>query len=133
KAIRELTAIKPGEATYIAAQYEICQLQYERLSKVKSDAAKAAPVVVDLLKSVERFLSLAISPSDGERRLKAGLLAVDALQATEKADAARMKSLLDGAAVVVERLAPENPSVVRYQCRRLELAYTAAHTATLLT
>ena len=56
--LRDLAAIKPGEPTYVSAQYEICQLQYQRWSKAKYDAAKAERVAAELVKSVEQYLAL---------------------------------------------------------------------------
>src|SRR5262249_35047382 len=98
EAIRDLAAIRPGEPTYVSAQYEICQLQYQLWSKAKSDAAKADRQTAELVKVVERFLALSGGTNDGERRIKVALLAVDALQSAAAADSTRIKSLLTNVA-----------------------------------
>jgi hypothetical protein len=118
-AIRDLAAIKPSDVTYLSAQYEICQLQYQRWNKVKADAATAQPIALELLKYVEQFLSLAKDEADAELRLKATLLAVDVLDSASAPDSKRIALLLDGAAAASQQLAPDHPAVIEYQYRRL--------------
>ena len=105
-AIRDLAAIKPSDVTYVSAQYEICQLQYQRWNKVKADAASASHREYKLLKSVEKFLSLAKGEADAERRLKATLLAVDVLDSAAMPDNKHITALLDGAAAASQPSAP---------------------------
>jgi hypothetical protein len=121
EAIRELAAIQPGQPTYVSAQYEICQLQHELWTKTKSDAAKSERLAAELLKAVERFLALNSGETD-ERRLKAVLLAVDALQSAPSPSSARIRFLLGQVSPVVDRLDPSNGAVIEYQYRRMQLA-----------
>src|SRR5207253_6334553 len=74
---------------------------------------------------VERFLALSGGANEGERRLKAALLAVDVLQSAPAPNAARFNSLLAAVAPVVDRLEPGNAAVIEYQYRRLQLAQKA--------
>src|SRR5439155_17499213 len=120
-----------GDTSYVSAQYEICQLQHQRWSKVKSDPVTAEPIAAELQKSVDRFLSLAKSAGDGERRLKASLLAIDTLQSAAKPETSRVASLLGGAAAVIEHLAPDHPSVIEYEYRRLQLAQSSGDASSL--
>jgi hypothetical protein len=125
EAIRELVAIKPADPTYSSAQYELCQLHYQVWSKAKADPAKAEPPAAELLKTVDRFLSLADKNGDDERRLKASLLAVDVLQWSLKPDQSRVSSLLNSVAKAATHLDPKNPAAVEYQYRRLQAAQKA--------
>jgi tetratricopeptide (TPR) repeat protein len=122
EAIRELVAIQPGNASYLSAQYELCQLRYQLWSKAKSEPAKAEPLGADLLKTVDRFLAMSDKANDNERRLKAALLAVDVLQSAPSVDQARVTALLTSVANAVNHLDAKNPAVIEYQYRRLQLA-----------
>jgi tetratricopeptide (TPR) repeat protein len=125
EAIRTLAAIGPSDPNYIAAQYEICQLQHQLWTKAKADPAKAAPVAVDLLKTADRFLASADKAGDWERRLKASLLAIDVLLSEPVPDQPRLASLLAAAAPAAENLDPRSTAVIEYQYRRLQLAQRA--------
>ncbi len=122
EAIRDLSAIKSSEPTYVSAQFEICQLQYQLWTKAKTDATRSKRVVGDLVKAVERFLALSSGASDAERRMKAALLAVDALESQPSPETASIKSLLGRVAPLVDALQPQSAAVIEYQYRRLQLA-----------
>ena len=119
--IRELTAIQPADATYLSAQYELCQLRYQLWSKAKAEPAKADPLATDVLKSVDRFLALSQKGDDAERRLKAALLGVDVIQAATKTDQARIMALLNSVGNAADQVEPTNTAVVEYHYRRLQL------------
>ena len=118
--IRELTAIQPADATYLSAQYELCQLRYQLWSKAKAEPAKADPLATDVLKSVDRFLALSQKGDDAERRLKAALLGVDVIQAATKTDQARIMALLNSVGNAADQVEPTNTAVVEYHYRRLQ-------------
>jgi len=127
EAIRELAAIKPGEPMYVSAQYEICLLRYQLWNKAKgdsaqADSAKAEPLAAELLSSVERFLAAASKTAEGERRLKAALLAVDVLSAASPHEHARLAALLADVRAAAERLSASDRSAAEYHYRVLQLA-----------
>lgn len=128
-AIRQLAAIKPGEPSYAAAQFEICQLQFQLWNKGKSDAAKAEPIAADLLKSVDRYLSLPSKNTEPERRIKAVLLAVDVLQSEAKPERGHIASLMSSVSQAVEAVSPSSLPAVEYQYRRLQLAQSTGDAA----
>ena len=121
-AIRELSAVKPGDAAYASSQYEVCQLQYQLWTKAKSDAAKAEPLAKDVLKAADHFLNLENSGGDEQRRLKAALLAVDVLQSSRAPDYSRITSLLASVAKAADHLEPNSATAIEYQYRRLQVA-----------
>ena len=122
EAIRELAALPSGDPNYVSAQYEICQLKYQLWAKVKADPKQAAPLAADVIKAAETFLAGADRDGDWERRLKATLLAVDALSADAAANQSRIAGLLRDAASAAENVAASNPAAVEYQYRKLQLA-----------
>jgi hypothetical protein len=122
EAIREVAEIKRGAATYISAQYEICLLRYQLWSKAKDDSAKAQPLAAELLASVERFMSVASKAAEGERRLKAALLAVDVLSAASPPDNSRIAAVLADVRAAAERVDTADRAAAEYRYRVLQLA-----------
>jgi hypothetical protein len=122
EAISELSAIKPGDANYASAQYEICQLQYQLWSKVKGDSGKAKPLAAEVLKAVDGFISASDTNRDGLRRLKASLLAVDVLLNDATPAWERVGALLTSVAAAAEQLEANSAAAIEYQYRRMQLA-----------
>jgi hypothetical protein len=130
EAIRELSAVKPGDKSYLSAQYELCQLQHQLWERAKANPARAEPLAAELLKTADRFLAAADKISDTERRLRAALLAVDLLQSDAAPDQSRIQRLLTAVAGDADRLDPRNVTAIEYQYRRLQLAQRSADDAT---
>jgi hypothetical protein len=122
EAISELSAIKPGDANYASAQYEICQLQYQLWSKVKGDSGKAKPLAAEVLKAVDGFISASDTNRDGLRRLKASLLAVDVLLNDATPAWERVGELLTSVAAPAGQLEVNSGALIEYQYRRMQLA-----------
>ncbi|MDX1948379.1 MAG: hypothetical protein SFU86_23520 [Pirellulaceae bacterium] len=122
EAIAGLAAIRPDDANYAAALYELCQLRHQLWTKAKADPAKAAPLADELLKVVDRFLAATAKEGDADRKLRATLLAVDALLAVAEPDLARVASYLRGAATAAEQAGTASNSAAEYHYRRLQLA-----------
>jgi hypothetical protein len=120
--IRELAAVKPGDPSYLSAQYELSQLRYQLWSKSKALRAQGDRLAVELLATVDRFLAAADKSSDGQRRLKAALLAIDVLQSSPNPDPSQVSSLLASVAKAADELEPKNPTASEYQYRRLQHA-----------
>ncbi len=131
EAISELSAIKPGDANYASAQYEICQLQYQLWSKVKGDVGKAKPLAAEVLRSVDVFLAATEKEREGSRRLKASLLAVDVLLSGATPRWERVGMLLTGAAAAAEQQEAKSPAAIEYQYRRMQLAEHRGDTASV--
>jgi hypothetical protein len=121
-AIRELAAVKPSDPTYLSGQYEICLLRYQLWSKAKGDAAKAQPLAEELLTSVDQFLAAASKTAEGERRLKAALLAVDVLSAASPPENGRIAALLADVGAAAERMDASDRAAAEYYYRALQLA-----------
>ncbi|MEX2176419.1 MAG: hypothetical protein WD872_18795 [Pirellulaceae bacterium] len=122
EAIASLSAIGPGDANYLAAQYELCQLRHAQWSKVKTDAARAQPLATELLRSVDRFLAAAAKSSDRERKLRASLLAIDVLLEPAQPETTRVAAYLRGAAAAAAAVDPASLPAAEFHYRRLQIA-----------
>jgi hypothetical protein len=121
ESLAELARVKPDDPTYASAQVEICRIQHQLWSQAKSDATKARSLANDLLTSVRRLLtSSATFPDD--YRLKATLLAVDALRHSQPPDWSQIGSLLDRVEGDAEAAPATMSARVEYAYRRLEHA-----------
>jgi len=131
EAVRELAAIQPADPNYLSAQYEICQLQHQLWTSAKADAAKAAPLAAELLRSADRFLASADRSSDHQRRLKSALLAIDVLLAAASPDESRIARLLEAGREAAEHIDGREPAAVEFQYRRLQQAQRTGDAAAL--
>jgi tetratricopeptide (TPR) repeat protein len=119
EAIASLAAVKPGDANYAAALLEICQLRWQLWSKAKADAKKSGPLSDAVLAAVDRLLAAA-PEGDPDRRLKAGLLAVDVLSERQPPDRVRIDGYLGKMATAAQRVDPGSTSAAEYHYRRLQ-------------
>ena len=124
EAIASLAAVKPGDANYAAALLEICQLRWQLWSKAKGDAKKAGPLGDAVLAAVDQLLA-ALPQSEHDRRLKAGLLAVDVLASRTPPDRSRIDEYLGKIATAAERADPSSAAAAEYHYRRLQQAQHA--------
>ena len=124
EAIASLAAVKPGDANYAAALLEICQLRCQLWSKAKGDAKKAGPLGDAVLAAVDQLLA-AVGESDHDRRLKAGLLAVDVLASRTPPDRSRIDTYLGRIAPAAERADPSGTAAAEFHYRKLQQAQHA--------
>jgi tetratricopeptide (TPR) repeat protein len=124
EAIASLAAVKPGDPNYAASQLEICQLRWQLWSKGKDDAKKAGPLGDAVLKAVDQLLAAA-PQSDHDRRLRAGLLAVDVLSHRSPPDRPRIDGYLATIAPAAQRADSGSTAAAEYQYRRLQQAQQA--------
>ena len=120
EAIASLAAIKPGEASYASARFEIAQLLFQRWNKAKADKTKSAPAAGEALTAVDTFL--AAKGASGEQRLRGCLIALQILFETTPMDEKRAAQYLTTATPAGDALSPQSPLAAEFHYRRLQLA-----------
>ncbi len=118
--IARLEQIPPGDVSYLAAQYDLCDLWHEVWSQ--QDAAGKAAARSKLLAAVDRCLETSRQAPDETRQLKAALLAAEVLLADPAGDASAAAGYLQRASAWASRVPDEHPLAADYHYRRLVLA-----------
>lgn len=130
-AIKSLAQVRPGEAGYLAAQYEIMNLRQRIWKSAGGDKEAGEKLASDVLLSVDRFLSAAGKGGRADERLRACLIAIEVLSAqaeTEQGEFDRYLSQAQGAAGL---LAESSPLLPEYHYRRLQMAQRSKDESTL--
>jgi tetratricopeptide (TPR) repeat protein len=114
--------VKPGEASYLAAQYEIVSLQYQLWKQAGGDTAAAEKLASEVLVSVDRFLAAAGASGRTDERLRACLIAIEVLSGGAESEQGGIDRYLSRAKAAAETLAATDPLLPEYHYRRLQQA-----------
>jgi len=119
---KRLLAIPAGDARYVDAQFELCQLHHARWQAARPDERAADEAADDLIATARRFLQTTTSESDFERRLRVSLLALEVLSADESSAASDAQFFLTSGNAAAEKLSPTHRSLPELHYRGLVLA-----------
>jgi outer membrane protein assembly factor BamD (BamD/ComL family) len=127
KAIKALLAVPSDSPNYLSARYELTIARHRQWSEAKGEARAA--IARDLLRDVDAYL--ASSPrSEGAKRVKATLLAVDVLLTEASPDWKAAGAYLDKVKSSADALSAEDPLSPELHYRRLQMAQHAGDEAT---
>ena len=119
-AVKTLAAVTSDSPNYLTARYELCSVRHQLWSKTRSKTALAA----DVRKDVDVYLAAAPA-SEGVRRVRAALLAVDVLLAETPPNWDEAAKYLARVQQAGDKLAEDDPVAPDYHYRRLQLAQRA--------
>ena len=122
EAIASLARVKPDEANYQAAQFEIVSLRYQLWKKAAADETARERRGGELLASIDGFLSAAGESGWEDERLRACLMAVEVLSADAQQQPEKIDRYLNHAKSAAETLAASHPLLPEYHYRRLQHA-----------
>jgi tetratricopeptide (TPR) repeat protein len=121
-AVEKLAQVPSNSPNYLAARYELCVARHQLWAKAR-DRAKAE-LAEDVLKDVETYLAAA-PQSEGTKRLRASLLAVDVLLSGKSPDWEKAGAQLIGVRSIGDGLDDKDSLAPEYHYRLLQLAQRA--------
>lgn len=122
KAIESLARVKPQDAGYLSAQYEIVSLRHRIWKESGGDRAAGEKPALEVVAAVDRFLSVAGAASQAEERLRACLIAIEVLTAQEGSEEGEIDRYLAKAETAARTLASGSPLLPELYYRRLQHA-----------
>jgi tetratricopeptide (TPR) repeat protein len=131
KAIESLSRVKPGEASYLSAQYEIVSLRHRIWKESGGDRAAGEKPAIEVLAAVDRFLSAAGTASRADERLRACLIAVEVLSAQGESEQGEIGRYLKKGEAAAAGLASTSPLLPEFHYRRLQHAQRTKDEAAL--
>jgi tetratricopeptide (TPR) repeat protein len=123
-AVKALAAVSPDDPNYIVARYELAVARHQLWSKVRRDAQAAAPLAEAVRQDVDTYLAAAPA-SEGTRRLRAALLAVDVLLTGPSPDWSQAAAYLAKVQAIGAKLDDDDSIAAEYHYRLLQLAQHA--------
>jgi hypothetical protein len=121
-AVEKLAQVPSNSPNYLAARYELCAARHQLWTKAR-DRAKTE-LAEDVLKDVDTYLAAA-PQSEGNKRLRASLLAVDVLLAGKSPDWQKAAQYLTAVRSIGDRLDDKDSLAPEYHYRQLQLAQRA--------
>jgi hypothetical protein len=121
-AVKTLAAVAPDSPNYLTARYELCAVRHQLWSKSHKEAK--APLASDVRKDVDAYLAAAPA-SEGSRRVRAALLAVDVLLAATPPAWEEAAPYLARVRSAGDKLADSDSITPEYHYRSLQLAQHA--------
>lgn len=122
EAVKTLSAVPPDSPSYLAARFELCTVRHRMWSKASGDAKQA--LTAEVRRDVETYLSAA-PQSEGVRRIRAALLAVDVSLSGSPLDWDQAASFLARVQAAGDNLPDDDAIAPEYHYRRLQLAQQA--------
>ena len=131
KAIESLLRVKPGEPSYLAAQYEIVTLRHKIWKAAGGEKRADESLASEVLAAVDQYLSAAGSAARPDERLRAALMAIEVLSARSESEASEIERYLRRAQSAAQSLADSSPLLPEFQYRRLQHAQRTKNDAEL--
>jgi tetratricopeptide (TPR) repeat protein len=126
-AVKTLAAVTADSPNYLTARYELCSVRHQLWSKARSEAKQA--LAGEVRKDVDIYLAAA-PESEGVRRIRAALLAVEVLLAEAPPKWEDAAQYLTRVQTVGAKLTDDDSIAAEYHYRRLQLAqHTGDETA----
>lgn len=122
---KRLAAIPVGDARFVDAQFELCQLHHGRWLAAKGNKQAVAEAASDVLAAARKFLQATTPDGDYERRLRASLLALEVASAGATVSGADASFFHRSAAAAAEKLPATHRSLPELHYRGLLLAQQA--------
>jgi hypothetical protein len=122
KAIESLSRVKPGDAGYLAAQYEIVSLKHRIWKESGGDRAAGDKPALEVITAVDKFLTAAGSSGRADERLRACLVAIEVLSTQETAEEGEIDRYLKKGAAAAAGLAATSALLPEFHYRRLQHA-----------
>ncbi|HUE69640.1 MAG TPA: hypothetical protein VMP01_02030 [Pirellulaceae bacterium] len=122
KAIESLLRVKPGDASYLAAQFEIVTLRHKIWNEASGEKRADENLASELLAAVDRFLGAAGTSGRPDERLRASLIAIEVLSAQSGSEQGEIERYLNRAQRAARSLADSSPLLAEYHYRRLQHA-----------
>lgn len=123
EAVKTLSAVSPDSPSYLTARYELCAARHQLWTKSRGQP-NAASLAAELIKDVDAYL-VAAPESEGVRRVRAALLAVDVLLASDSPDWEAAARYLDRVRAAGDKLGDDDSIAPEYHYQRLQLAQHA--------
>lgn len=127
ESIAALQKIKPGEANYLAARYDLGQLLHSQWRAARDDAAKAKVALAELQQAVDVFIAAA-GADDGTRKVTLLLKVVDAALGSNPAASQLATNYLQRASAIVDGLPDDDVAAAEFHYQALQHARAAGDT-----
>ena len=122
KAIESLARVKPGDAGYLSAQYEIVSLRHRIWKESGGDRAAGEKPAIEVVAAVDKFLAAAGSAGRADERLRACLIAIEVLSAQGASEQGEIDRYLKKGEAAAATLAAGSALLPEFHYRRLQHA-----------